>query len=30
MDSHLAAITGGSPTFALTDAINSTEATTDA
>jgi RHS repeat-associated protein len=30
IDSHLAAIASGSPTYALTDAINSTAATTDA
>jgi RHS repeat-associated protein len=30
IDSHLAAIAAGSPTYALTDAINSTVATTDA
>jgi YD repeat-containing protein len=30
IDSHLAAIAAGSPTYALTDAINSTAATTDA
>jgi RHS repeat-associated protein len=30
IDSHLAAIASGSPTYALTDAINSTSATTDA